>query len=142
MADLAWPDAQVQQFVDVIVARVTRQVTDGVGELVEHLERQSEEFRNRYTQLEERYADLEAELDLYKALSHRRQTLPVASDLPPRPPQIDLACTADPADGPQEVTVKVYDQIVHRTITPGSDPAEVWRNACEAVSSYYMGAAR
>lgn len=132
MADLPWPDADIQQLVDGIV----EQVTERVGQLViQHLERQSEEFR-------ERYARLEAELELYKALSNRPRNAPAAGDLPLRPAEIDLACMADPAGGPREVTFTVYGRLVHRTITPGSDPAEVWRNACEAVSSYYMGAVR
>lgn len=136
MADFPLPDAQIQGVVDVIVERVTQQVTERIGQLVEHLvERQSEEFRERIDRLED-------ELELYKALSNRPRNAPVAGDLPPRPAVIDLACVADPAGGSREVTFPLYGRIVHRTITPGSDPAEVWRNACEDMASYYMGAVR
>jgi outer membrane murein-binding lipoprotein Lpp len=51
-----------------------------------------------------------------------------------RPDAVDRACAADPAAGPQRITVDVFGRRLTEDVTPGSDPAQVWADMCTAVS--------
>jgi hypothetical protein len=105
--------------------QIVEEVTERVAELVAE---QSAEFR-------ERHEGLAAELEMYKAITSQPRNVPVAGDLPPRPTEVDVACAAD--SGQAEVTVHIHGRQVRRRITPGSDPAVVWRSMCRTVSNYY-----
>lgn len=127
VGDVPWPDAAMERFRKQIVDEVTEQVA---ALIAAQFKEQSEEFR-------ERHHRLEGELDLHQAISRIPRNAPVAGDLPPRPPAIDVACAADPDAGPQKVTVLVHGRRVKRRITPGSDPAAVWESFCRTVTEYY-----
>lgn len=132
MADVPMPDAaNMERFREQIVEEVTERVA---ARIIAHLEQQSAEFREHHNRLQ-------AELDLHEAIARCQRSAPVTGDLPPRPPCIDVACAADPDSGPHDVSVTVHGRRVRRRITPGSDPAAVWRSMCETVSAYYAQAA-
>lgn len=108
---------------ELLRKQIVSDVTAAVAQMVSE---QSAEFRSRHE-------GLAAELEMYKAITSQPRNVPVAGDLPPRPTEVDVAC----AGGPEEVTVRVHGRKVRRRITPGSDPAVVWRSMCRTVSNYY-----
>lgn len=140
------PTGDLGQIADAVAARV-------VDALTERLAEQAAEFRDRHerlaaqirangervSEIERHIAEIETRVEFTDAIAtmvHQKAIAELeASKLPPIPPKLINACHR-PAGTMHWVTIDVMGRPVHRKVTGGCDPEQVWRDICESVRDH------